>query len=109
MYDYLNGDLVAKTPTQVVVEAGGVGYRAEVSLRTSEQLPPAGSAVRLLGNDLFDHIVRDVLNLGNIARLRVTKHDCLERFRFGAMAKWKVDRIRKRPGGINAGVLKCRR
>ena len=48
MYEYLRGDLTGKTPTSVVVEAGGIGYRAEVSLRTSEALPTVGKSVLLL-------------------------------------------------------------
>jgi len=47
MYDYFQGQVVAKTPTVVVVEVAGVGYRAEVSLRTSERLPSVGSPTRI--------------------------------------------------------------
>lgn len=47
MYDYFQGQVVAKTPTLVVVEVAGVGYRAEVSLRTSERLPSVGSPTRM--------------------------------------------------------------
>ncbi len=49
MYDYFQGHVVAKTPTAVVLEVAGIGYRAEVSLRTSERLPAAGSPARLWG------------------------------------------------------------
>lgn len=34
MYDYIKGLLVETTPTQAVVEAGGIGYRLEISLQT---------------------------------------------------------------------------
>lgn len=47
MYDYLKGQLVVKSPTEVVVEVHGVGYRAEVSLRTSERLGKTGKDVML--------------------------------------------------------------
>lgn len=47
MYDYFQGHVVAKTPTVVVVDVSGVGYRAEVSLRTSERLPTIGSPARI--------------------------------------------------------------
>ena len=34
MYDYIKGLLVETTPTQAVVEAGGIGYKLEISLQT---------------------------------------------------------------------------
>ena len=34
MYDYIKGLLVETNPTQAVVEAGGIGYRLEISLQT---------------------------------------------------------------------------
>ena len=34
MYDYIKGLLVATTPTQAIVEAGGIGYKLEISLQT---------------------------------------------------------------------------
>lgn len=34
MYDYIKGLLIETTPTQAVVEAGGIGYRLEISLQT---------------------------------------------------------------------------
>ena len=34
MYDYIKGLLVEATPTQAIVEAGGIGYKLEISLQT---------------------------------------------------------------------------
>ncbi len=34
MYDYIKGKLAEVTPTQAVVEAGGIGYKLEISLQT---------------------------------------------------------------------------
>lgn len=34
MYEYLNGKLMYKAPTHVVVDVGGVGYRVHISLHT---------------------------------------------------------------------------
>ena len=34
MYDYIKGLLVETTPTQAIVEAGGIGYKLEISLQT---------------------------------------------------------------------------
>ena len=42
------GTLTEKTPERLVVDVGGVGYAVHVSLQTFADLPPAGSAVRLL-------------------------------------------------------------
>src|SRR5262245_35639906 len=42
MIDYLNGALTRKSPTEIVVECGGVGYRVEISLHTYAQLPANG-------------------------------------------------------------------
>lgn len=38
MYEYLNGKLVEKHPTHVIVDVGGVGYHVHISLHTFEQL-----------------------------------------------------------------------
>lgn len=39
MITYLNGKLVEKNPTYVVIEANGVGYYINISLNTFSQLP----------------------------------------------------------------------
>jgi Holliday junction DNA helicase RuvA len=44
----LAGVLAEKSPERLVVEVGGVGYGVHVSLQTFTDLPPRGSAVRLL-------------------------------------------------------------
>ncbi len=43
----LAGTLVEKTPEQLVVDVGGVGYAVHVSLQTFSDLPHAGSTVEL--------------------------------------------------------------
>ena len=47
MFDYIEGELAAKSPTSAVIEANGVGYRFQVPLSTSRRLPEKGRA-RLL-------------------------------------------------------------
>lgn len=42
MYDYIEGELVYRSPGEVVIEAGGVGYRLSVPLSTYERLPHDG-------------------------------------------------------------------
>ena len=39
MYDYIDGKLVFKGPTYVVIEAGGIGYQINISLNTYSKLP----------------------------------------------------------------------
>jgi Holliday junction DNA helicase RuvA len=48
MYDFLRGTVRTKLPTEVVLEAGGVGYKLAVPVSTSAALPPAGQEVMLL-------------------------------------------------------------
>src|SRR5690606_1675105 len=38
MYEYLNGKLVSKAPTHVVLDVGGVGYHIHISLHTYAQI-----------------------------------------------------------------------
>jgi Holliday junction DNA helicase RuvA len=38
----LDGRLVEKSPSHAVIDCAGVGYRASISLNTSEALPPVG-------------------------------------------------------------------
>ena len=47
MYDYIEGDMAAKSPVHAVIEANGIGYRVTIPLSTFEVLPDSG-AVKLL-------------------------------------------------------------
>ncbi len=47
MYDYISGRLISKSPTEVTIEAGGIGYRILIPLSTFEALPGDGH-VKLL-------------------------------------------------------------
>ena len=38
MYEFLRGRVSSKSPTEIILEVGGVGYHLEVSLRTSSQV-----------------------------------------------------------------------
>jgi Holliday junction DNA helicase RuvA len=46
MYDFIEGTVVEKSPAQIVVRAGDIGYRLTVPLTTVDSLPPDGK-VRL--------------------------------------------------------------
>lgn len=48
MIDFVEGRLVLKSATRVVIDCGGVGYEVLVPLTTSVALPPADTCVRLL-------------------------------------------------------------
>jgi Holliday junction DNA helicase RuvA len=54
MYDFIEGQVVSRTPAQVVVAAGGVGYRLIIPLSTFDALSDGGPA-RLL----VHHYVRE--------------------------------------------------
>lgn len=44
MYDYIRGTLAELTPTQVVLDNNGIGYRLQISLQTYSQLQGQGEA-----------------------------------------------------------------
>lgn len=47
MIEFIEGVLFAKTPSQVVVQVGGMGLRGLISLTTYDALPAVGAATRL--------------------------------------------------------------
>jgi len=47
MYDYIRGRLVSRKPTEVVLDAGGVGYKFHVPFSTFEELPAQGEVTLL--------------------------------------------------------------
>jgi Holliday junction DNA helicase RuvA len=60
MIAHLRGTLLVKTPGEVVVDVGGVGYRVFVSLTTFSALPGVGREVTL---DVHTHVRDDALQL----------------------------------------------
>ncbi|MDD2710169.1 MAG: Holliday junction branch migration protein RuvA [Verrucomicrobiae bacterium] len=48
MISYLQGTLAGALPTQVVVEAGGVGYEVLIPLSSYDRLPQPGQPVKIL-------------------------------------------------------------
>lgn len=52
MIEQLRGILVQKHPTSAVIDCGGVGYGVQVSTRTGDALPAAGTEVTL-----YTHLV----------------------------------------------------
>lgn len=60
MLAYLVGTLVAKSPLEVVVDVGGVGYAASVTASTHQSLPALGEKVKLF---TYLHLRDDALSL----------------------------------------------
>ncbi len=56
MITFLDGVLVDKQPTRVVLNVGGVGYEAFVPLSSFDRLPEKGCACRLL---VYDYVRED--------------------------------------------------
>ncbi len=47
MIDHLSGRVVAKSPTEIVLDVHGIALSARISLTTFDKLPPAGSDTQL--------------------------------------------------------------
>jgi Holliday junction DNA helicase RuvA len=60
MIAYLSGSLRERTPAEVVIDVGGVGYQLFVSVQTYQQLPPLGSPVDLF---VHTHVREDAIQL----------------------------------------------
>ncbi len=57
MFDYINGDVVHKTPTAIVIETNGIGYKIHIPLSTFERIPDKEKTkvfTRLLINKDFE-------------------------------------------------------
>ena len=58
MFEYIEGDLVAKSPTAAVIDVNGVGYRFQVPLSTSLRLPDRGRARLLVHSYMREDVHR---------------------------------------------------
>lgn len=57
MITYLNGTLVEKQPTRVVIDVAGVGYEVFIPLSSYDRLPSTGAGCKIL---IYDHVREDV-------------------------------------------------
>ncbi len=48
MYNHIRGTLTHKSPSRIVIEAGGIGYEATVPLSAGNKLPAVGQEATLL-------------------------------------------------------------
>jgi Holliday junction DNA helicase RuvA len=60
MIGRLRGALAAKSPGEIIVDVGGIGYQVFVSLNTFSDLPQPGAEVSL---DIYTHVREDTLQL----------------------------------------------
>jgi len=54
------GRIIKKSPSSVIVQAGGIGFEILISSRTFEKIPEKGSEVEL---DIYTHVREDELKL----------------------------------------------
>jgi holliday junction DNA helicase RuvA len=64
MIAFITGRLAAKTPTEIVVETGGIGYQISVPLSTSGAIGSPGEQVRILTHL---HVREDAMQLYGFA------------------------------------------
>ena len=62
----LRGKLISKTPNQAIVECGGVGYDATISVATFTALPAEGAEARL---HIYTHVREDQIALFGFAEM----------------------------------------
>src|SRR5436305_12614643 len=60
MIGHLRGAILEKSPTKIVIEAGGVGYEVLIPISTFTALPDEGSSASLR---IFTHVREDALSL----------------------------------------------
>jgi len=65
MIAHLRGKLIAKSPNQVIVEAGGVGYELTISIPTFSEMPAQHNEVAL---HVYTHVREDALALFGFLR-----------------------------------------
>lgn len=66
MIAHLRGRLLSKHPNQAIIEAGGVGYEANISIPTFSALPALGTEVALF---IHTHVREDALSLFGFLRI----------------------------------------
>jgi Holliday junction DNA helicase RuvA len=65
MIAHLRGRLIAKTPSHVIVDVGGVGYELAVSVTTYSELPALNQEIAL---EVYTHVREDALALFGFLR-----------------------------------------
>jgi Holliday junction DNA helicase RuvA len=65
MIAFLRGRLLAKSPNRAIIECGGVGYDATISVATFSSLPAEGAEARL---HIYTHVREDQIALFGFSR-----------------------------------------
>lgn len=60
MYEFIEGRLESKKPTEIVIDVNGIGYQLKISLSTYNRIPETGSTVKL---KCYLHVREDALQL----------------------------------------------
>ena len=60
MIALLTGQIVSKSPNEVIIDVGGVGYHVHTTLNAFDKLPEAGQPVTF---QIFTHVREDTLAL----------------------------------------------
>lgn len=60
MIGYLTGKIIAKKPTNILLDVSGVGYSVNISVTTFEKLPPQNENVSLF---IFTSVKEDAIDL----------------------------------------------
>jgi len=60
MFAYIEGRIVEKSPTRVVLDVNGLGYELNISVNTYERIPQRGEKVRLF---TYLHVREDLMQL----------------------------------------------
>ncbi|MDD5229984.1 MAG: Holliday junction branch migration protein RuvA [Candidatus Marinimicrobia bacterium] len=64
MFAYINGKIVKKEPTGVIIDVGGIGYQIHIPLSTYSALPALGQSAKLL---IYYHVREDIQALYGFA------------------------------------------
>ncbi|GBD94805.1 Holliday junction ATP-dependent DNA helicase RuvA [bacterium BMS3Abin05] len=64
MISFLEGQIVHKFPTKIIMDVNGVGYEVSISLNTYERLPQDGEKIRIL---TYLHVREDMMQLFGFA------------------------------------------
>lgn len=112
MYDYIEGAVRARSPSSIVLETGGVGYRFEVPLSTYERIPATGPArlyarvyiqedqIRLFGfatveeRRLFEDLIQSASRVGPVKALAVLSSGSVAEIH-GAIVRGDVHVLRR--------------
>jgi Holliday junction DNA helicase RuvA len=64
MISYLFGNIIRKTPTELIIDVNGVGYSVSIPLSTFEKLEQSSGNVKIL---TYLHIREDIMQLYGFA------------------------------------------